>query len=174
MAVRLDPFEYPDLSAEELFAEYLVPVASRNYIAQFPPLKRAGTLTGTTLLHDAAAWDGAPEHIEWDTCLSALALVIDERVRHQNFNLCALATAAARSGEGIAASETAIVLDDIESGRLVPVFRKAVRIPARSRILFMDRSDMRIDGFIKWMQEACGQFVSHREQIFHRLKIQQM
>ncbi|WP_240745900.1 hypothetical protein [Cupriavidus oxalaticus] len=67
MAVRYDPVRYRQLHADVLLDEYLIPVATPEYLARHSGLSDGASLDGVVLLHDASPWVGAAEFVEWRT-----------------------------------------------------------------------------------------------------------
>ena len=162
-AIRYDPFSYSDLASHNLMSEYLLPVASREFLEKQGA--RSGTLDlkDVTLLHDSEPWDGAEKNVEWQTILTALEIPEDVDYRSCYFNMAELALASARSGEGIAAARLTLAIDDIESRRLIPVV--AEPIPAHSRYVFVsvDDDDPRIESVLSWLKVECEEFMSRRD-----------
>ena len=64
-AVRFDLGGYRDLNATVFLDEWLIPVASPEFLARHPPITTPEDLHGDWLLHDGSAWDGADTYEEW-------------------------------------------------------------------------------------------------------------
>lgn len=169
VAIRCDPLEYDDLDVHHLMDEYLLPVASPAVQERHPVLERAGDFEGVTLLHDVAAWAGAPEHTEWQYWLDEAGDRSVNPRRGLHFNLADLAIAAALAGEGVAMARLSLVMDDLAKGRLVPLSRKLVRSPARYALLAIDHMDRRIAAFSEWLQQECQRFDAGRQQVMEQL-----
>ena len=170
VAIRCNPLRYPDLEAEELMEEYLLPVASPQLSESHSRLDCAENLDDIVFLHDAAAWPDAPEHAEWQvwTDMVHKRPVNPRRVVH--FNLAHLAIAAALAGQGVAMARTALVLDDLVERRLVPLSNKFVRSPARYALLALDRKDHRVQAFAEWLHEECDRFDADRRFFLEKLQ----
>jgi len=126
-AVRFDLGGYSDLKVTQFLDEWLLPVASPAFVAAHPQIRSPADLRGALLLHDASPWDGADEFAEWQRWLGHVGVQLDDLRQGQHFNLSQLALGAALSGQGIAMGRSALVLDDIQAGRLVDLFGICVR-----------------------------------------------
>jgi LysR family glycine cleavage system transcriptional activator len=165
VAIRYDPAEYHQLSAQVVLEEHLVAVASPDYVAAHPSLG-AGYLTDDLVfLHDAAPWDGAPEFVEWRTWAARFFPDWTERLAGPQFNLASLAIGAALGHQGIAMGRTALVLDELRSGRLIKVFSRSVLAPARYVLLCRDESEPRTAAFSEWLKAECRRFEAARHDI---------
>jgi len=159
VALRYDRCQYADLRSEDLMDEYLLPVVGTDRPgAQIDRLDPAAV----TLLHDSEPWDGAPAHVEWETLLEPLNLHTED-FRSRLFNLADLALASARAGEGAAAARTALVMEDLENGRLRAI--PQIIVPARCRyvMLSLDDEDWRVAAFANWIKQQCREFVERRD-----------
>ncbi|HVV27527.1 MAG TPA: LysR substrate-binding domain-containing protein [Rhizomicrobium sp.] len=169
VAIRYDPFEHPDLNAEFLMEDYLLPVASPAFSLEHPRLESAADFEGVTLLHDAQSWPNAAEYSEWQAWLAGVkGAPVDPR-RGLKFNLADLAIAAALAGDGVAMAGMALVQDELAKGRLVPLSHRAVRSPARYVLLTLDTTDRRIRAFADWLREECDRFTADRKQVLEGL-----
>lgn len=121
-AVRFDPGGYHDLKARVFLEEWLIPVASPTYLAAHPELHSPEGLRASMLLHDVSPWDGASEFAEWQCWLRHAGVTLPDVSDGQRFNLSQLAVNAALSGQGVAIGRSALVLEEIESGRLVDLW----------------------------------------------------
>jgi LysR family glycine cleavage system transcriptional activator len=101
-AIRFDPGGYRDLHATEFLDEWLVPVASPQFIDAHPEIKVPAQLSPAFMLHDAIPWQNAPEYVEWETWLKGAGVAMPALHAGLQFNLSQLALAAARSGQGVA------------------------------------------------------------------------
>lgn len=158
VAVRYDPIQYSRLHADVILDEYLFPVATPQYLAQHPSFATGRSLDGVVLLHDAAPWAGAAEFVEWHTWLEAAHPEWAEHLDGPQFNLSSLAISAALNHQGVAMGRTALVYDEIMSGRLVNVFGKHVQAPARYMLLSRKPDDQRVAVFSDWLKAECKRF----------------
>lgn len=129
-AIRYDPGRYTDLQATAFMDEWLLPVASPAFMAAHPGLRTPADLKASMLLHDDNVWDGASPHVEWEQWLAQAGVPIGDLGQGHHFNLSQLAVGAALAGHGVAMGRAALVLDDLQSGRLVAPFGRPIASPA--------------------------------------------
>ncbi|MBP0637809.1 LysR family transcriptional regulator [Cupriavidus sp. AcVe19-6a] len=158
VAVRYDPVRYSQMHADVLLDEFLIPVATPEYLAQHPGLSGGVSLDGVVLLHDASPWVGAAEFVEWRIWLEAFHPAWIAQLEGPQFNLSSLAISAALNHQGVAMGRTALVYDELRSGRLVDVFGKHVRAPARYMLLSRNPEDRRVTIFSSWLKAECARF----------------
>ncbi|MGY8523915.1 LysR substrate-binding domain-containing protein [Paracidovorax citrulli] len=121
-AVRFDPGAYEDVRARRFLDEWLMPVASPAFVAAHPEIRTPADLRGSLLLHDVSPWDGAGEFEEWRYWLEHAGVAVPDLEQGQRFNLSQLAVSAALAGQGVAIGRTALILEDLQAGRLVDLF----------------------------------------------------
>lgn len=137
-AVRYDLGRYTDLQARKFLDEWLLPVASPQFIREHPELKAPTDLRPEWLLHDSSPWEGASEFEEWEYWMEQAGVAIPDLASGRHFNLSQLAQASAANGQGVAMGRAALVLDDLLSGRLVDLFGLAV--PSSAGYFFVTQS----------------------------------
>ncbi|POR47947.1 LysR family transcriptional regulator [Paraburkholderia eburnea] len=164
VALRYDPVQYNRLHADVVLDEYLFPVATPAYLAQHPGFAAGASLDGVTLLHDAAPWAGAPEFVEWRSWLAQARPEWTGHLDGPQFNFSSLAMTAALNHQGVAMGRSALVHDEIVSGRLVDVFGQHVRAPARYVLLSRNPDDPRTALFSDWLKTECARFDEARMQ----------
>lgn len=170
-AVRFDLGNYPDLHACELLSEWLVPVASPAFLAAHPALATPQGLTGTMLLHDFSPWEGASTHAEWAHWFAHMGLPPPEWTLGRTYNLAMLAQSAACAGQGVALGRTALVMDDVAAGRLVPLF--GCRVPAQASYMFVRaRQPSRVlDAIEQWLLAQAQAFEEQRQGLLQTLAL---
>jgi DNA-binding transcriptional LysR family regulator len=168
VAVRYDPMHYTQLHADILMDEYLVPVATPIYLAQHPGFAAGTSLDGVVLLHDATPWVGAAEFIEWRTWLAAEYPAWVDQLDGPQFNLSSLAITAALNHQGVAMGRSALIHDEIKGGRLINVFGKPVRAPARYVLLSRKPDDARVAVFSAWLKDEARHFDKARRPMLSR------
>lgn len=157
VAIRYDPFKYPDLKIELALPDLMIPVAGKDFLSAGQKF-RAENLITEILLHDADPWDGAPEYIEWETCFKHLGLDPSSARRGRQFNLSDLAIAAALACEGVAVGRLSLVYEDLSSTRLVPLSKSLMKAPAQYVVLTNGQSDSRVRNFIDWLRREYNDF----------------
>ncbi|MFT3799622.1 MAG: LysR substrate-binding domain-containing protein [Burkholderiaceae bacterium] len=161
LAIRYDPDDYAaDFHAEPLLDEYLLPAASPQWLAAHPGFARKAPGAGAILLHDATPWVDAPEFIEWRTWLAKAWPDWPHGLDGPQFNLSVLAITAALNGQGVALGRTALIAEEIRSGRLVDVFQEPVAAPARYVLLRRQPGERRTEIFARWLRNECAAFAS--------------
>jgi DNA-binding transcriptional LysR family regulator len=162
-AIRLDPRDKEDKDAEPILDEYLLPVATPEYLARHPAFASGRSIEGVTLLHDAMPWEGAPEFVEWSTWLKSKRPDWLPQLEGIQFNLGSLAIRAALNHQGVAMARTALVVEEIRSGRLVNVFDSHVLSPAQYVLLSEHRDNPDFRLFAQWIRQECQNFHRARE-----------
>ncbi|RFU44897.1 LysR substrate-binding domain-containing protein [Paraburkholderia sp. DHOC27] len=160
VAIRYDPNAYDSGFARELMPEHLVVVGTPAYLARHEGLRNGELTEGVTFLHDAEPWEGAPAFIEWQTWTSAIQPGWTAHIAGPQFNLASLAIAAALNHQGIAIGRTALIEDELRSGRLVKVIDRHVVAPARYVLLNRTPDDTRTATFVSWIEAECQRFAS--------------
>jgi DNA-binding transcriptional LysR family regulator len=162
IAIRYDPDDYGHLQADALMDEYLLVVATPEYLAAHPQFRAGKSLDGVAFLHDASPWVGAAEFIEWRTWMQAHQPRWLKHLDGPQFNLASLAIGAALNHQGVAIGRSAMVHDEIRSGRLVDVFGKHVAAPARYVLLSRRPQERRTRIFSEWLKAECRAFDGQR------------
>lgn len=161
-AIRYDEANYPDLHAVPFLDEYLLPVASPAFLAHHSTVRSVADLDGRLLLHDTRPWDGAREE-EWRTYLDAAGTSLANFTGGRRFNLSHLAIASALADEGVALGRLALVLDDLEAGRLVPLPGPAVRAAATYKFIAMPERSPRAVALENWLLAQAAAFRERRD-----------
>lgn len=120
-AIRLGDGNWPGAHAIRLVDNVLVPVASPALLGAGPKLKRPADLAHHTLLHSIARPD------DWGHWLEAAGVSeqIDARAG-MTYESSAMSYAAAVEGQGVAIAQRFLVEKDLQEGRLVTPFKKAL------------------------------------------------
>lgn len=159
-AIRYDTGSYTNLAAACFLEEYLLPVASPEFVAVHTAMLAGGpaALDPALLLHDARAWDGVGDDEEWRIWLRGADVVIPSLSTGKRFNLAQLALGAALEGEGIAMGRLALVYEDLKAGRLVDLFGTAVRSTASYHFLSAAERSPRVTTIMNWLEAEATQF----------------
>lgn len=161
-AVRFDPGAYLDVHARCFLDEWLLPVASPAFVAAYPELRSPADLRGELLLHDASPWDGAGEFDEWGAWLERAGVEVPELEQGQRFNLSQLAVGAALAGQGIAMGRTALVLEDLQAGRLVDLFGLHLPSPAAYYFVSAHGQSPEVAAIERWLEAEGARFEAAR------------
>lgn len=170
-AVRFDPGNYPDLHAQEILEEWLVPVASPAFLARNPQLQSPGDLQGSMLLHDFSPWDGAAVHQEWAHWFEQMGVPAPDMGQGGNYNLSMLVQNAACTGQGVALGHSALILDDLAAGRLVPLFGHRVRAQASYFFVCAQSRSDRLAKVEQWLLEQAQVFRSQWQPLLDGLAV---
>lgn len=162
-AIRYDASAYEDLAAVTFLDEYLLPVASPSFLEQHPTMRSITVWDGKFLLHDSRPWYDAPDNEEWRTYLDGAGLGVRNMRHGKRFNLSELAISAALAGEGMAVGRLALVLDDLEAGRLAPVVPIAVRATASYKFISTRSCPPRILAIGDRLEEEGRRFGQRRD-----------
>ncbi|SEA94699.1 LysR substrate-binding domain-containing protein [Acidovorax soli] len=164
-AVRFDLGGYRDLNATVFLDEWLIPVASPEFLARHPPITRPQNLRGDWLLHDGSAWDGADTYEEWQHWFAEMGATPPPWAGGQQFNLSQLALGAALAGQGIAMGRAALVLQDVKAGRLVPLLGRSVLSRAAYSFVTTTHPSPSMELVREWLVEEARRFCGERAQV---------
>jgi LysR family glycine cleavage system transcriptional activator len=164
VSIRFDTDEYTVAGSVVLMDEYMMAVASPEYLARNAAFASGMSLDGITMLHDAQPWAGATEFVEWRLWLEAVRPDWLPMLGGVQFNLSSLAIGTALNHQGVAMARTALVFDEIKSGRLVNVFDRLVPSPARYMFLCRDALESKTAVFGHWLQQECARFDATRRE----------
>jgi len=161
-AVRFDLGGYRDLSATVFLDEWLIPVASPDFLARHPGITAPQHLHGEWLLHDGSAWDGADTYEEWQHWFAQTCAAPPPWAGGQQFNLSQLALGAALAGQGIAMGRAALVLQDVKAGRLVPLLGRSVLSRAAYSFVTTAQPGPAMERVREWLAEEAQRFCKER------------
>ena len=164
-AVRFDLGGYRDLNATVFLDEWLIPVASPEFLARHPPITTPEDLHGDWLLHDGSAWDGADTYEEWQHWFAQRGATPPPWAGGQQFNLSQLALGAALAGQGIAMGRAALVLQDVKAGRLVPLLGPSVPSHAAYSFVTTTHPSPVMELVRQWLLEEARRFGEERAQV---------
>lgn len=132
IAIRLGRGVYPGLHVDLLMDETIFAVCSPALLADpARPLREPADLRHHTLLHEEVD-PAIPEHITWQRWLSAAGVADIVDAEHgPRFSHTFMALQAAATGQGVALATSALIGDNLTSGRLVRPFPLEVSTPYR-------------------------------------------
>ena len=162
-AVRFDLGVYPDLNATVFLDEWLIPVASPDFLARHTTIHNPEDLRSDWLLHDGSAWEGAETYEEWQHWFVQRGATAPSWAGGQQFNLSQLALGAALAGQGIAMGRAALVLQDVKAGRLVPLLGCSVQSRAAYSFVTTSHPSPAMQQVRDWLAEEAKRFCIERE-----------
>jgi LysR family glycine cleavage system transcriptional activator len=121
VAIRYGRGQYPGLKVELLLEEDVFPVCSPECLEGPHPLRTPADLVHHTLIHDDF-------HIDWAMWLRTAGVDGIDAHRGPIYHASEHAVQAAVLGEGVVLGRSALIADDLATGRLVRPF--AFRLPA--------------------------------------------
>lgn len=159
-----------------LMEEYLLPVASPAYLEKHGPPGQADDFAARTLLHDDSPWEGARSYAEWGEWVRAATGSDSDEVenfgRHgHQYNLSQLAVNAALHDQGIAMARASLIVNELESGQLVPVVPLCAPTSARYFLVLSGRGgkDRSMTVFRDWIVQECRAFEAERDALLRRI-----
>ena len=164
-ALRYDLGDYPDLLAQPVLDEFLLPVASPAFMAAHPEIRSPADLDAACLLHDESPWPGARPAEEWLQWLTRAGTPIsaDRLQQGRVFNLSLLAVGAALAHQGVALGRLSMVLDDLLAGRLVLPFRAYAPSPAAYHLVSAAQAPAKVALVRGWLMEQAAAFKVRRD-----------
>ncbi|MBI4184814.1 MAG: transcriptional regulator GcvA [Proteobacteria bacterium] len=123
LGIRYGRGRYPGLRTDLLIPGEVLPVCSPELARD---LSSPAALARQTLIHDDVG-PFADELIDWPKWLKAAGVEGIDAGKGPHFSHANLALDAARRGEGVLLIRRALVLDDLEAGRLVAPFALVLR-----------------------------------------------
>ncbi|HRE15298.1 MAG TPA: transcriptional regulator GcvA [Usitatibacteraceae bacterium] len=125
VSVRYGTGDYPGALVDLLFRPVYVPVCSPRLLGRGPALRRPADLRFHTLIHDDSS-PGDEERPGWEEWLRTTGTKGIDTTRGPRLSNASLVHEAARDGVGVALALRPLVDSDIEEGRLVVPFERAV------------------------------------------------
>lgn len=154
VAVRFGPGNYPGLRVDLLMGEEIFVVCSPALRDGPHPLREPLDLRFHTLLHDLPD-PRAMHDLNWAEWLAAVGVHDVDPSRGPRFTYTHMSLQAAAAGQGVALGTSALIADDLATGRLVRPFAASVRSPFSYYVVCprgtADRP--RVAAFRTWMME---------------------
>ena len=157
VAIRYGLGPYPGMRADVLMEEEVFPVCSPMLLQGDAPLRKVEDLSRFPLLH--LSWvshDGSWP--DWRMWLAAAGHPEIDSTRGPRFGQFGMAVDAAIEGLGVALGSTAVVADDLASGRLVKPFDLTFAPPFKYFLVCPERTADRphITAFREWIFNEVG------------------
>lgn len=160
VAIRYGAGNYPGSRVDVLMEEEVFPVCSPLLLQGAEPLRDVADLSRFTLLH--LSWVSQDESWpDWRMWLAAAGHPDIVSTHGPRFGQFGLAVEAAIKGLGVALGSTAVVADDLASGRLVKPFDLTLAPPFRYYLVCPERTADRpkVAAFRDWMLREAGAMI---------------
>jgi len=162
LAIRYGRGRYPGLMVERLIADDYVPVCSPALRRGAHPLRKPADLKHHTLLHEEDALRqedlGEATAIGWREWLKAAGVEGVDASRGPIYSHSSMVLQAAINGEGVALGRTALIAEDLTTGRLVKPFELELKVPLAYYIVLppkaLERTKVR--AFRDWLVAEAG------------------
>ena len=152
LAIRFGSGNYPGCEVEKLLDVDAVPLCSPNYLSDksTPKLGTPSDLLNHTLLHDESPYEGRPKWSDWFKSNGVNDL---EAAHNIYFNSVLLALSAAVAGQGVVLTIEQLAQDDINEGRLVPVFDSRSKVEHAYHLVTLEGAsrDAEVQAFRDWI-----------------------
>jgi len=131
VAIRIGAGSYTGLRSDFLMSEDYFPVCSPELLSRGPPLREPADLAHHVLLHDECGCAPClPDLLDWTRWLAAIGVTTVDAQRGPRLSFSHMTLQAAAAGQGVALASSALLADDLSTGRLVKPFGDlAVRSP---------------------------------------------
>lgn len=157
LAIRFGSGRYPELRAEKLLDEHVLPVCHPDLLAGDAALKSLDDLAQHTLIHDSSQ-DADPAAPSWAMWLKAAGAGNVKPGRALHFDLETLALDAALAGKGVALARRVLAAADLEKGRLVAPFEGEVAVSFAYYMVAPEPQwrQRKIAEFVAWLHQEAG------------------
>lgn len=160
VAIRLGPGTYEGLRSDLLLREHFSPVCSPALLTRQPPLREPNDLAHHVLLHDE--WEQRiPDQVDWARWLTEVGAHKVDAKRGIHFSFSHMTLQAAAAGQGVALASSALLGDDLTTGRLVkPIGDLFVQGPYGFHIVCPEDTAERdkVVAFRNWALEEAAAF----------------
>ncbi len=157
LSVRYGRGNYPGLYVEELMKEEVFPVCAPGLITGENPIQSYEDLRKVTLIHDDSSLEdeSCPN---WGMWLKAVGVSLPTDAKRLHFNTTQLTIEAALAGRGVALAKRTIAKDDLEKGKLVRLFDRALPVDFAYYIVCPEnrREVPKVKAFINWLREEAN------------------
>ncbi|MBL4603145.1 MAG: transcriptional regulator GcvA [Emcibacteraceae bacterium] len=154
LSIRYGRGNYPGLYVEELMKEEIFPVCSPDLLSGENSIKTFEDLRNITLIHDDSSLEdeSCPKWAMW---LKAVGVELPSNSKRQHYNTTQLTLEAAQAGRGVALAKGTIAKDDLENGRLIRLFSRALPVDFAYYIVCPEnRKEIpKVKAFINWLRE---------------------
>lgn len=149
IGIRYGRGQYPGLKADRLLADDFVPVCSPKLLEGPHPLREPADLRNVPLLHEMGT------QIDWRMWLMAAGVQGVDPARGPVYSHSSMVIQAAVNGEGVALGRTALIAEDLASGRLVKPFDIALKAEYAYYVVYQPHALERpkVKAFHDWVIE---------------------
>jgi len=152
LAIRFGSGNYPGCVVERVMEVDALPLCSPSLLnnPQLPALEKPEDLLQHTLLHDESPYEGRPKWSDW---LASAGIESTEAAHNLYFNSALLALSAALEGQGVVLTLEQLAQDDINEGRLVPLFDFRTAVEHAYHIVTLESvtTSSQVQAFRDWM-----------------------
>lgn len=151
VAIRFGAGSYAGLFSERIMPETIVPVAAPALTAS---IRTPADLLHCTLLQDDAyEWD--PAFPDWETWLATLHIPLTMPLRIRHFSDVNLVVQAATAGLGVALAWHSLVADELQAGRLIPLFDTTLPTDRAYHLVTLNHRQAfsKVLAFRQWLQD---------------------
>jgi LysR family glycine cleavage system transcriptional activator len=154
VAVMLGVGDWPDLAAEALCREELLPVCNPKLLGG-RKLTHVDDLAAFTLLH------AVPRLSDWEQWFKSMGACTVDPYRGMRFDSSGMAYQAAVNALGVAMAQTPYILEDLQEGRLVVLFDTPLRTERSYYVVYAPakRTEHKIVAFAQWIKREFAQLV---------------
>ena len=159
MGIRYGDGDYPGLNVHRLGQEEVFPVCSPALMQGPHPIREPNDLRWHTLLHEEWSMPLEQAWPSWKMWLKAVGADRVDPGPGTRFTSSNLAIEAAIAGHGVALSNSALVGNDIERGKLVRPFAEEFSTPLKLAYFLAyppsREQEPKIQAFRDWILKAC-------------------
>ncbi len=152
VAIRFGSGNYPGCNVQRLMDVVAIPLCSPELLQDSAdlPLTQPADLLKHTLLHDESPYEGRPSWSSWFEALDMHDMVAEHNLY---FNSVSLALAAAVEGQGVVLTLQQLAQNDIDNGRLVPLFDKPLNVTHAYHLVTLEDAQVssRALAFRQWI-----------------------
>lgn len=157
-AIRYGMGRWENVFVEKFLEEEIFPVCAPHYLDAHPSLKSIEALRTHKLIHDYALNSDAEKHLSWEYWLRHAGLTDVDFRRGPKFSHTYMVIQACMSGEGVALGRSALIQDELDSGRLVRLYDVSVK--AEIAFYFVCAPQLverpKIRAFRDWLLAECA------------------
>ncbi|MFK7855231.1 MAG: transcriptional regulator GcvA [Granulosicoccus sp.] len=161
VAIRFGSGNYPGCKVQRLMDVVAIPLCSPELLLDNAvlPLSSPNDLLKHTLLHDESPYEGRPSWSSWFDALNMHDVVADHNLY---FNSVTLALSAAVEGQGVVLTLEQLAQNDIDNGRLVPLFDKPLNVLHAYHLVTLEDAQIssRVRAFRDWISAEVEKLTS--------------